>query len=136
MECPKGNTQLHANHLLAVGVTTARSEIIARYCGFFQKLRHSASKEVQLLASIVGRDLRTTTGNNLKLVSDETKIDPWVVKTGKVRAILDEKKCEVPHRDKWRLPFLAKLLEERQHLHYQASDTTEIQGLINALCVN
>ena len=99
-------------------------------------MRHSASKEVQLLASIVGRDLRTTTGNNLKLVSDETKIDPWVVKTGKVRAILDEKKYEVPHRDKWRLPFLAKLLEERQHLPYQASDTTEIQGLINALCVN
>ena len=124
------------DHLLDVDVTSARSEILARYCGFFQKLMCSASKEVQLMSLIVGRDIRTTTGSNLKLVADATKTDPWVEKTWKVRKILDENISEIPNRDTWRLPFLARLLEERQQLHYQAADEVDAQAIIDSLCCN
>ena len=118
------------------GVTNAKNEIISRYGSFFQKLRCSASEEVRVLALIAGRYMRTTTGSNLRFIADETNIDPWVEKTWTFRNLLNKRKSEVPVRDRWRLPYLSKLLEERQMLHYKGDDETMIQELINSLCSN
>ena len=135
-EVPRSTHTYMLDHLLAAGITTSRTEILSRYSGFFKNLRCSASAEVQLLALMVGRDLRTTTGRNLRFISEEANIDPWEANTWKFRKLLNENKSEVPITDRWRLPYLSKLLEERQKLHYQGEDKTRIQELINSVCTN
>ena len=41
-----------------------------------------------------------------------------------------------PPEDAWRIPFLSKLLEQREKLHWMGMDREEerVQELINSLC--
>ena len=50
---------------LSAGLTSAKVDILARYGNFFKSLRKSPCFEVAVLANIVSRDIRTTTGSNL-----------------------------------------------------------------------
>ena len=45
---------------------------------------------------------------------------------------------QVPEQDKWRIPFLRKLLEQRISAHYRGDEVEEerLRGLINSLVVN
>ena len=56
------------DRLLSSGISHVRDDILARYVTFLRSLRESPSKEVSVLVHLVGRDIRTTTGNNLHLV--------------------------------------------------------------------
>ena len=94
---------------------------MSRYTKFFKALRTSPSMEVSVLANIVGRDVRTTTGSNLHLIGNVTGLDPWRCFDSQVKRVMKEKLVKVPEMDKWRLPYLGKLLEQR---------------LIESVCVN
>ena len=85
---------------------------------------------------MVGRDVRTTTGSNLKYIETQTGVDTFVTKTWKVREILNKTISGVPPADGWRIPYLAGLLQERQKLSYNGSETGRVQELINSLSVN
>jgi hypothetical protein len=84
--------------------------MLAKFVKFFSLLRKSPSIEVSLIANIVGRDIRTTTGSNLALVREVTVLDPWSCSSGQVRKVLGEVESEVPAQDHWIIAYLEKLL--------------------------
>ena len=94
------------------------------------------SKEVSVLVNIVARDIRTTTGSNLNLISRLTGLDPWSCTSSQVKNVLGKRLAEVPNQDEWRLSYLGKLLEQRGEWHFQMTDTSELTELIDSLCVN
>ena len=60
------------DRLLSSGISHVRDDILARYVTLLKSLRKSPSKEVFVLVNLVGRDIWTTTGNNLHFVRDLT----------------------------------------------------------------
>ena len=133
---PHGTHTYFVEHTLNCGFSHVKTDILSRYIKFFKALRTSPSMEVSVLAHIVARDVRTTTGSNLQLVRDMTGLDPWKCFGSQVRKEMDEKLVEVPEMDKWRIVYLEKLLEQRGELFYKLEDTSEITGLIDSICVN
>ena len=97
----------------------------------------SPSHDIAFMANLVSRDMRTVTGRNVRLLVDETGLDPW---TGHSAGLKMEfhKTVKVHGGEEWRLEYLRKLLEQRQTAHYKADDEEErrISKLINSLCVN
>ena len=63
------------------------------------------------MANIVGRNVRTNTGRNLKLMEDEFSVSPWVATASLIREKYPG--CEVPPEQGWVLPKLAAALDER-----------------------
>ena len=65
--------------------------------------------------------------------------DAWAASPQLVRSIAVERETVVPQEeDKWRLPYLAKLLEQRAHLHTLGMEEEEesVQELIDSLCIS
>ena len=97
----------------------------------------SPSPEVQVLSRLSARDLRTSLGSNLKAISDESGLDPWIFGGQRMtEALLFHNRCEANEIDMWRIPFLQKLLEQKLTLYYHSEDTTYIDSLINSLVTN
>ena len=75
---PRATRTYLVQKVLAAGLSSARVDILARYANFFRSLRVSPCQEVSVMASIAGRDVRTTTGRNLKLLEELTGLNPWI----------------------------------------------------------
>ena len=136
---PRATRSYLVQTVLDGGFTSAKVDILTRYAGFFQSLRKSPCHEVRVMAGLAGRDLRTTTGANLRLLKDLSGLDPWVVGSSRLKeALVKKESCEVPPLDQWRIPYLCSLLERRQVLHYQGDkeEEEEVCDLIDSLCVN
>ena len=91
------------------------------------------------LVNLVARDIRSSTGKNVRLVSDNSGKDPWADSVGQVRAGLREHEAvEVEDQDKWRIQYLRLLLEQRQDWHYRGEEDQEeeVQRLVDSLCIN
>ena len=95
----------------------------------------SASTEVRILANIVGRDVRSTTGKNLWNIKAETGLDVWECSQQEIKKYLNGVQTDVPLRDQWRPAFLAKLLMERGEKMYQGEEVEELTELIDSLCI-
>ena len=116
---------------------SARTDIIARYSRFAKNLKFSPSDEIRLLFNIVSRDVRSTTGSNLKFIGDASALDHWSVGTGSFkRAVYNKELVEVPDLDSWRVRYLWSLLSQRQNADLYGQDTDRIRELINSLCIN
>ena len=120
------------DNLLAGGIPSMRSSVLACYGNFFHGLRNSDALELRTLACVAASDIRSTTGSNLKNLSSETSLDPrgnrW-----KVRETILNKKCPVPEIDRWRIPCLQKFLGSRYELEMRCEDTSEVDSLILSL---
>ena len=125
---------------LSGGLVTVRRDVLARYAGFYKSLLTSPCREVNILARVVASDIRTTTGRNMRLLEEETGGLTWAVPGARIRKALAEREPTVPGVDAWRIPYLGRLLEERDVLAYQGVETCEevdrIQDLIDSLCSN
>ena len=77
------------------------------------------------------------TGRNLRLLRDETGLDPWTASAASLKKELN-KGQDVPIGEEWRIPYLGKLLEQRQAAHYGGYEDEEkrLAELIDSLCVN
>ena len=135
---PRATRSYLVDNVLCPGLTSVKDDILAKYTGFFKGLRLSSSPEVSFMAYQVGRDLRTTTGRNLRFISEESGLDPWTASAASVKKVLSEKVSAVPEGETWRLPYLGLLLEQRQFAHYVGHDEEEnrISELIHSLCIN
>ena len=133
---PRGTHTYFVDRLLGCGISHAKNDILARYVTFFQSLRKSPCMEVSVLAHMVARDIRTTTGNNLSLIRELTATDPWSTTSSQVKKVLCDRQAQVPEQDAWRIGYLAKLLEQRGELHYNMGDTSELSDQIDSLCMN
>ena len=108
-------------------------------CYFFLGLRQSPCYEVACMANIASRDLRSTTGSNLRLVQDSSGLDPWLSTSSQLKKMLHQKEqVMVPMQDKWRVQYLGTLLAQRKELSYMGEDEDEKQvaELIESLCIN
>ena len=97
------------------------------------------SPEVQLVARLAARDIRSNLGSNLRLIHDMTGLNPWTTTRPCLKEILrDVTIAEIPESDTWRLGFLKKLLSERQEAFYNADDegVNNITSLIESLVIN
>ena len=92
-------------HLLVADFISLRQNLLPQYLGFFQNLLSSASREVQILANIVSRNVQTCTGRNLSLIREEFGVNPWLASASELP--------EIPVEQEWLLPQLAAALEER-----------------------
>ena len=136
-DCPRNTRTYLVQQVLACGQSSARTDLLTRYSGFFKSLRTSTSVEVSTMANLVSRDIQTTTGGNLRLVEEASGLSAWNTSSGKLKeAIGSLKIVECDPTDYWRIPFLNKLLGHRQEQSYLGIDTEEISGLINSLCIN
>ena len=88
--------------------------------------------EIATLARISAVYLRTTTGKNLHNLMMETGLDLNCDSTAAIKAALDIN--EVPEVDKWRLPLLSRLVDDRMELETMGEDTTNVEELITSLC--
>ena len=58
---PRGTHKYLLQQCLAPGASSARTEVLVRFCGFFIGLMNSPSAEVRTVALLCARDLRTRT---------------------------------------------------------------------------
>ena len=123
---------------LAGGLVSARREILGRFHGFFRSLLNSPSREVNILARIASKDIRSTTAKNLRLLEDETGGMTWSANKHKVQERLLQGEPGVPEVDGWRIRYLGSLLEQRDILKYQGLEESDpaqlLQSLIDSLC--
>ena len=138
-DVPRGRRTYLLQQVLATGLTSAKTEVLARFVSFFRALRFAPSHEVRTVTSLVSRDLRTVTGRNLALVGELSGENPWTVSTHLVRESLRRQETVVPQEmDTWRCSYLSKLLEQRQEAHYlgMEREKEELNNLIHSLCLN
>ena len=131
-EVPRATRTYLVQQVLGAGLTSAKTDILA-------SLRKSPSHEVAVLAGLTARDLRSTTGKNIKLVHELSGLDPWEYGSARIKDELAKaEEVEVPAVDQWRISYLQKLLEQRQMLHYggDKEGKERMSDLIDSLCVN
>ena len=120
------------------GLTSAKVDILARFANFFRNLRKSPCPEVAVMANIVGRDLRSTSGRNLKLLEECSGLDPWVFDSSRLKVELaTREKVNVEDQDVWRVKYLHCLLKKRQKLQYLADveQVNQVTDLIDSVCI-
>ena len=138
-QCPRATRSYLLQQVLACGSTSAQIAIRSRYTKFCLGLHSSSSREVAVLFHFLARDIRSTTGNNLRILREEADVNIWTDSTASVRAKLAESETvEVAEIDKWRVRYLGILLEQRQQWHYmgEEEEVEKVQKLIDSLCVN
>ena len=92
-----------------------------------------------MLANLASRDIRSNKGANIRVVEDASGLSVWNCCQVKLReAIRVQEKAQVEESDKWRIPYLNKLLCQRQELDYLGleEEKTRVEELINSLCIH
>ena len=122
---------------LSGGLVSAKRDILSRYGSFYKSLLTSPCSEIRVLARVVARDVRSTTGKNIKVVEESSGLT-WKNTSLKLREGLEEAEPSVPPEDAWRVVYLGKLLEERDILVYGGEELSQevvtLQSLIDSLC--
>ena len=117
----RGCNSYLVQQVLAPHVKSLKVQILCKFRGFFRSLLDSPSREVAVVAKLAARDLRSSLVTNLALLQREAGLDLWVVSPGHLQAaLLAKERVEVPDRDKWRVPYLERLLAERLQAYYRA----------------
>ena len=125
---------------LSGGLVSSRTDILGRYLGFYRSLLSSPSKEVNILARIVAKDIRSTTAKNLRLLEVETEGLTWASSKTNVKGKLLQNKPRIPEQDQWRIQYLGHLLEQRDQMKYAGQEDDVqvewVQSLIDSLCTS
>ena len=93
---------------------------------------------MRILANWKARDIRTTTGKNLKAVRVASGLDPELSSFSQVRsAIARREMVEVQAEDMWRVSYLWKLLGRVHEAKHMAmlEEQKELQELIDSLVI-
>ena len=138
-DVPRATRTYLMQQVLSVGFTSARVDILARFGGFLRGLRKSPSHEVTVMVNLAAKDIRSTTGSNVRLLEECSGLDPWEYGTTRLKEeLVKREEVDIKEQDKWRVGYLARLLEQRQEQHYlgQVEDENRLSTLIDSLCVN
>ena len=112
------------DNLLAGGLPSMRSSVLACYGKFYQSVRHSPALEIRAIACIASTYVRSTTGANLMNLTRE-----YGNPVSKVRQNILDERCLVPDMDRWRMKYLG----ERHTMKVKNEDSTELDALILSL---
>ena len=120
------------SELLAPDMSPPNVFLMTRFLSFFHSLLDHRSVEVQTLARLAARDLRTNIGSNLDHIRRETNLDPWNYGGARVKdALLQYSRVIVPKQDQWRICYLEKLLTARLEAYFAGH--TEGEEYLNSL---
>ena len=92
-----------------------------------------------MLANLAGRDIRSITGSNIRLVQESSGLDPWVTSPAHLKAdLVVNQEVKIEGEDMWRVKYLGTLLGQRQELHYLGHEIEKVRvtELIDSLCIN
>ena len=79
--------------------------------GFNYRLITLPSKEARMMVRVAREDIRSSTGSNIKLLQEETGLDPCTVGRSVLKEALRKRvTIDVPEMDFWRPQYLRKLL--------------------------
>ena len=129
---PRWTHNYFVEHLLTPKLSSIRKWTLCQYLGFFRKLLQSSNPEIQLLDNTVGRDSGSVTAANLRNIEHEFGKDPWVTTATGLSSVY--KLYVIPDVDKWRLPLLMKLLDQRRVQFACDEDTSHLNEVIDSLC--
>ena len=137
-QVPRATHTCVVDQLLFCGLSSARTDILARYSKFIRGLIASPSMEVAVMFGVAKRDIRTVTGSNIALLAAETGMNPVQACLSEVKQKLLTRVSVVPDLDMWRLQYLANLLTQRGEALYRVDDAevTRLSSLIDSLCIN
>ena len=127
------------DHVLVTDSPPLISSLLSRFHNFFSSLLNSDSHIVSVLARLAARDVRSNLGSNLRLLTETSGFDPWCTGNAAMKRRLNENTVrQVPPEDYWRVPYLQRLLAERQSAFYNSEEhkENEISALIDSLVVN
>ena len=138
-DCPRATRGYLVQEVLSGGQVPVRTRMLLKFKGFFDSLMISPSKEARMMVRMVAGNVMSNTGSNIRLLQDETGLDPCRVMKHELKEVLLRKGIiEVPKLDLWRPNYLRKLLQKRRE-HYYSADVSlqkEVQSLIDSLCIN
>ena len=86
------------------------------------------------MARVAGSDGGSVTGKNLRNIQEEFNLCPWTSSVESFNRCY--KGYKVPSGDSWRIPLLAKLLDQRTEMIICEEDTSTITDLIESLCMS
>ena len=137
-DCPRYTRTFLVQQVLCCGHTSARADIMSRYCKYLRSLQHSASWEVRVLANYVGTDIRTVTAKNTRELELASKLDVAMTTPSQMKkAITDLKLVPVSPQDSWKPQYLSSLLTQRLMARIKVDDEleTNLTGLIDSLVI-
>ena len=76
-DLPRSTHTYFVDSLLSCGMPSTRQQALNRYVKFFRSLLSSPSKEVAIIARVIGQNASTNTGKNLLNISLETNLSTW-----------------------------------------------------------
>ena len=131
-DVPRSTDTFFKDELLCSGLPSIRQQIRGRYPKFFRSLLDSPSLEVAVVARIVSKDAKTTTGRNLLNIKLETGLDVASAPLSQSRKLFSL--VSTPSQASWKLFLLEKYLKKRNDLDINCESTDFINDLISSLC--
>ena len=131
-DVPRSTHTFFVDGMLGSGLPSIRQQILGRYPKFIRSLLDSPSLEVAVIARLVMRDAKTTTGRNVLNLKIETSLDAVCAPLSKFRELFSS--ARVPALDHWKFYLLSKYLKLRDDLEMKCEDTNYINDLIDSLC--
>ena len=126
-EVPRSTHTWVVENILSCDLPSARERIMAGYVGFLNRMRKSASWEVQILSEVAGRDASSVTGRNIINIKEEFNVDPRGMTAKEMRKLF--KPADVPAGEGWVLEHLRDMLIERQEMLEEGDDSEEFKLL-------
>ena len=111
-----------------------RRILVRRYLSFIENIRRSSKVALNQLLELVQRDVRLTTGANLRLImimAELGRIED--MKPGKV----DFEYHKVKKIDEWKIWFVQEIVDVKQEeLNITGMDLAEIEEILEYLCTS
>ena len=130
---PRSTHVYFVDNLLSCGFPSIQQQVLTRYVSFFRSLSNSPSKEVAVIAKIVGLNASTITGSNLLNIFLETRLCPRRTPIYMFKNMMNTP-SPVPLTDVWRIDLLQKYVQIRQDQLLLCDDTIYIDHLIKNIC--
>ena len=88
------------------------------------------------MSNIVTRDIRSSTGENIAYLRQQTDLNPSESSVKLKKSLMMKLKTNCNSQDKWRIEYLAKLLAARGESYYSGADEESeyLSHLINSIC--
>ena len=128
---PRSTHTFLVENLLVSQFFTVKQQLVGRYVNYVKQLFNSSSPEICVVANMVARCARSTTGSNLLHIERESRLDPWTTPAWMVRSAMP--RCEVTPVQRWRLQYLRKLLLARLEMEARCEDVEDINELVDSL---
>ena len=109
-----------------------RRILVKRYLSFIKKIESSDKKPLRVLLEIAKKDVRTTTGSNLRrimLMAGKESIDDL----HEADEAMEYHK--IPEREAWRVDVLKELVDTKQDkLEVDGIPDAELEQILNFVC--